>query len=104
MTTRSRRGSVTIEGQLRLFDIPPCRGIGDDPYCVGCGVHTIKIGEFYMVHADAWPLDPLGGMLCIGCLEEGIGRRLSPADFSDVAINRDGCASARLRSRQGWTS
>ena len=90
----SPRGNVMIKGQLRLFDVPPCRGIGDDPCCVDCGVHTIKIGEFYMVHSHASPLDPRGGMLCIGCLEERIGRRLSPADFTDCKVTAPAAAAS----------
>ena len=42
-------------------------------------VDTDEIGEVYMVATKAWPLEPRGGMLCVGCLEVRIGRRLTPA-------------------------
>ncbi len=82
--------------QLRLFDLPALRA--GDVHCVDCGVDTIKADEFYMVHDAVWPLHPRDGMLCIGCLEQRIGRRLVPADFTDALINRC-AASSRLRSR-----
>ena len=40
--------------------------------------------EVYHVNADVWALtglDGWGGCLCIGCLEQRIGRRLKPDDF-----------------------
>jgi hypothetical protein len=90
---------MTVRGQLRLFEIPPCRS--GDARCVDCGVDTVKAGEMYMVLDEVWPLDQLGGMLCVGCLESRIGRRLTPADFSGVPINHDRRArSARLDARQ----
>jgi hypothetical protein len=72
-----------MNAQLRLFDIPP----SGDTRCVDCDVDTLGTGELYMVHDDVWPLDKLGGMMCIGCLEARIGRRLTPEDFTDVPIN-----------------
>jgi hypothetical protein len=80
--------------------MPACR-YGSDVHCVDCGVDTLDVGEFYMVRADVWPLDPLGGMLCVGCLERRIGRRLVPADFTDCPLNRARGSSERLRSRLG---
>jgi hypothetical protein len=85
--------------QLCLFWLPPCRG--QDVRCVDCRVDTIGVREFYRVHDSVRPLAELGGCLCIGCLEERIGRRLTPADFTDAPINRFGGSSARLRSRLG---
>jgi hypothetical protein len=79
--------------------LPPCRA--GDVRCVDCHVDTLEAGEFYMVRDDVWPLDARGGMLCVGCLEERIGRRLTPADFTDAPINRLGRNSTRLRARQG---
>ena len=40
------------------------------------------------------------GMLCIGCLEERLGRKLRPADFSDVPLNYFPWVSKRLASRR----
>jgi hypothetical protein len=74
--------------------------------CVDCGDDTYASGEYYMVHdwvlREEAGMAPLGGMLCIGCLEERIGRRLRPADFTDVPINlviSPAFSSARLVDR-----
>lgn len=88
---------LTATAQLRLFDMPASRA--GDVHCVDCGTDTHEAGETYMVRGDVWPLDALGGMLCVGCLEHRIGRRLVPADFTDVPLNDSG-GSARLRSRR----
>jgi len=54
-----------------------------------------------MVHDRLWPADVSDGFLCIGCLEERIGRRLRPRDFTRAFINRSDnpCHTDRLRSR-----
>ena len=75
--------------------------------CVWCGVHTSEIGEWYMVHDEIWDRHgPVRGCLCIGCLEDRVGRRLRPEDFTDAPINGDrGChQSERLRDRLGITA
>lgn len=62
----------------------------DNDYCVDCNVNTMLIREYYMVHQHVWFQTQLGsydGMLCIGCLENRIGRRLTPSDFSDFPVN-----------------
>jgi hypothetical protein len=45
-------------------------------------------------------------MLCIGCLEVRVGRRLEPSDFSDAPINYPGFLkrSERLSDRLGHTA
>lgn len=73
-----------------------------DPYCTTCGVNTMKIGEYYSVLKDIWERYGVGrGMLCIGCLEERLGRELASADFSDAIINTPdfGTQSERLQAR-----
>jgi hypothetical protein len=55
--------------------------------CFGCGVNTLEIDERYMVHNDLWRTYGVEGMLCIGCLEARIGRRLTPADFTNCGGN-----------------
>lgn len=64
--------------------------------CTDCGVNTIWLGESYMVRKDVWDQAWLGAapqtrmerrILCIGCLEARIGRRLSVDDFYPVPIN-----------------
>lgn len=57
-------------------------------FCVDCGFDTHRC-EYYMVHKHLWPLRRLGGMLCIGCLEERLGFTLSPEDFTDAPVNTD---------------
>lgn len=41
-------------------------------YAIDCTADTIAIGEFFLVHAEAWAqaASPEPGMLCIGCLEQ----------------------------------
>ena len=61
--------------------------------CRKCGVNTLDIGEYYMVHNELWqsvidrweiPLDKYGeaGMICILCFENLLGRVLTEADFA----------------------
>ena len=75
--------------------------------CRDCGVNTYDLGEYYMVNNDLWAqLAPqkLAGLLCVGCLENRIGRELVAADFTDARINSDAHRrSARLRNRLSLT-
>jgi hypothetical protein len=64
--------------------------------------------EYYILRDEVWlSANPKReGMLCIGCVETRIGRRLTPEDFTDVPINRDDKGwqkSKRLLSRLGRT-
>ena len=71
--------------------------------CIGCGTDTLH--EYYMVLNDVWLLGGGGnGMLCIGCLELRLGRKLIPHDFTDCRVNRDHLAhkSIRLLNRLGY--
>lgn len=58
--------------------------------CHGCGIDTREISEYYMVQDAIWlKAFPHGsGMLCIGCLEDRIGRTLTSEDFIDAPINK----------------
>lgn len=71
--------------------------------CLDCGVDTGKIGEHFFLDMSVWALTGLGheGMLCVEHVEERIGRRLVPADFTSAYINRlnNGFKSDRLVSR-----
>jgi hypothetical protein len=71
--------------------------------CLDCGVDTDAIDEYYMVHDEVWlQAAPDGkGQLCIGCLEERLGRTLTAADFTIAEVNSPGLGarSARLRDR-----
>lgn len=70
--------------------------------CVDCGDHT-KF-EHYFVKNEVW-FDAAkmseSGMLCVGCLENRINRKLVPADFTSAHINdpKRYAMSDRLRSR-----
>ena len=52
---------------------PPFASLTVDEHC-----------EVYMVRDSVWKaagLEPMGGCICIGCLERRLGRRLKPKDF-----------------------
>ena len=73
-------------------------------HCLECGANTGKIGEFYIVRAEVWLLaNPAGdGMLCIGCLEQRLGRSLTRLDFTEAPCNHDEMPrSLRLLRRLG---
>jgi hypothetical protein len=79
------------------------------PLCCDCGIDTIATDEWYMVNNEVWeqawsghrcptyislglftvPQPPPPGLevLCIGCLENRIGRTLCRTDFIDVPVN-----------------
>lgn len=67
-----------------------------------CGMHTGN--EYFMVRDELWqgvverwkiPTDEHGqvGTLCVNCLEQLLGRRLTKADFIDCEVNRLDCSS-----------
>lgn len=79
--------------------------------CMGCGVDTAAINEYYMVTDKLWAKAASAyasidnrGMLCIGCLEQAIGRTLVQTDFTNVPLNWmwPDQQSARLRQRLGF--
>ena len=71
-------------------------------HCLDCGVDTLANGEWYMLRDDVWleanPVDD--GKLCVGCVEERLGRKLGRENFTDAPINSSGW-SPRLRARIG---
>ncbi len=71
--------------------------------CLDCRIDTSKANELYMLQDETWKLTGLGkvGMLCIGCIEDRIGRELTATDFNDSYLNnfRTASKSARLVSR-----
>jgi hypothetical protein len=71
--------------------------------CVACGINTSAIGEWYMVTNEIWDTyGPADGCLCIGCLENRMGRRLRPGDFQNLPLNADSThKSERLLDRLG---
>lgn len=73
--------------------------------CKDCGVKTVEIGEYYNVYNDVWnEADGGQGFLCIGCLENRLGRKLNPDDFGHCLITTDPLyfRSARYFNRLGW--
>jgi hypothetical protein len=79
--------------------------------CCDCGFGTNVAREWYMVRPDVWtkawagrrkPWHEVPGqsILCVGCLEQRIGRTLCAADFADAVVNDpEGDISDRLRRR-----
>lgn len=79
--------------------------------CADCGVGTLGIGEWYMVRNEVWaeawcgrikPWHQLEGqmVLCIGCLEQRLGRTLCKNDFIDAPVNHlSDDMSKRMRAR-----
>lgn len=96
MTARTGVGADSAGDQLRLFAPPRAYG---DPHCIDCDVDTLAIREYYALRDEVWPLPAdEAAMLCIACAERRLGRRLEPADFTDVPINLYG--SERMMSRR----
>lgn len=72
--------------------------------CIDCGTNTLETREYYMVQDEIWQqarMLPKGGMLCIGCLEKRLGRRLDKNDFTDALVNRFPNISKRVLDRLG---
>lgn len=73
--------------------------------CMGCGVDTDAIDEYYMVQFEIWktsvPKWAQRGILCIGCLEDRVGRELTTEDFIEAPVNYTLDKSERLLSRLG---
>jgi hypothetical protein len=70
--------------------------------CADCKVNTAKIEEYYMVHDNLWRAAGMNeGMLCIGCLEKCINRKLTMVDFVLCPLNLMNLVngSKRLRKR-----
>jgi hypothetical protein len=76
--------------QMCLFAVEAYVPRTDCP-CHDCGTSTLPDdgpSEFYIVHHEVWAAAGVGrGYLCIGCLEERLGRRLNRDDFPDYPVN-----------------
>lgn len=57
--------------------------------CHDCSLDTNRRGEYYMLLDKIWRKlkVPHEAMLCIGCVEQRLGRTLTKFDFSDAFIN-----------------
>lgn len=78
--------------------------ITHEPFtCRDCAACTLCLGEYYMVTDQVWDSVANRGMLCIGCLEQRLGRMLHARDFTDAPINQiadmTDDASARFLNR-----
>ncbi len=104
---RRHAGATTL---ITRGSLPP--DLQPSAPCLDCGWLTCRHdqpGEWYMVTDQVWaqagmtdtrhwlsehpgaPAGPTGGpghYLCIGCLEDRLGRQLTPADFPGTPINR----------------
>jgi hypothetical protein len=71
--------------------------------CLDCHEDTGKMREHYFVKTEVWMKvhHSVYGMLCVGCLENRLGRSLCANDFTDAHINNPRLypMSDRLRSR-----
>lgn len=47
------------------------------------------MNEHYFIHTDVWlsVVGSIKGMLCVGCLEKRLGRKLTKNDFPVITIN-----------------
>ncbi len=106
-------------GELHLLEldggiwIGPARTAASAP-CRDCGIDTtprdgegnphVSGWEWYVVRDEVWKqaTSDERGILCIGCLEERLGRQLTPQDFADLPINKATAVdTARLGERKG---
>jgi hypothetical protein len=74
------------------------------PECMDCGVDTTVATEVYMVHDELWRsvVPEEAGMLCVGCFEKRLGRKLCRNDFRPYtirAVEEWMPASERLKDR-----
>jgi formate-dependent nitrite reductase cytochrome c552 subunit len=74
--------------------------------CLDCAACTNCNYEYYMVTDEVWltahPED--NGMLCIGCLEQRLGRTLGYADFTGAPINAIGLMTGSPRYQDRLTN
>ena len=57
--------------------------------CNDCGINVIKAGEYYMLQPDIWHKQLGMGSddnLCVGCLEQRLGRKVSTNDMCGLPI------------------
>jgi hypothetical protein len=73
-----------------------------DSLCADCGVDIYEIHEYYMVHDCVWhkgAAKKRGMMLCVGCLEKRLDRKLTNRVFTDMPVND---ARFHYQSRRLW--
>jgi len=70
----------------------------------GCKIKINAYSEVYTVKDKVWAaasMAPMGGCLCIGCLERRLGRTLTPKDFMRKHPFSGVPGTARLLARRG---
>lgn len=69
--------------------------------CKDCGIDVEAAGEYCMLFMPVWMEASAGAdMLCIGCIENRLGRRLTRADFDmHYQQNSKPGKSARMMDR-----
>lgn len=103
-------GGLDEEGFRELMDAVSDELLNDEQLlerflCLDCDDDTLDSGEYYMVLPSIWKgvtdEDERDGMLCVGCLEERLGRTLTADDFTGCPLNASsaGSRSARLAAR-----
>ena len=65
--------------------------------CDDCEVDVTKIFEYYVLEDSVWPKD--ASILCIGCVEKRLDRRLSREDFKPCFGNYVWKQSKRFQER-----
>lgn len=73
--------------------------------CLDCDIDTDAINEYYMLRDEVWQQahPDIDGQLCIGCVEQRLGRKLAATDFTAQTINTSTTLqrSTRLSDRLG---
>jgi hypothetical protein len=69
-----------------------------------CNMRIDEHCEIYMVRDAVWKaagMQPMGGCICIGCLEQRLGRRLRPKDFPRHPFNSLPGTARLIERREG---
>ena len=64
-----------------------------------------ELSEVYTVKSKIWRaagMQPMGGCLCIGCIERRLGRMLTPKDFLPKHPFNGFPGTERLLARRAW--
>lgn len=97
------REFLKLENDAAIPAVQPA-SVPDVPFghCQDCGRDISKMREYYSVRDDVWQQATGGSpkiMLCIGCLETRLGRRLNKDDFTTALVNHGPKCGARMLNR-----
>lgn len=74
---------------MSRHDAPASHQADAPPFnCSDCGANVARLGEWYMLRDPVWQQATRSAPahhLCVGCLEERLGRRLTSEDFNPAA-------------------